>query len=338
MMFMWWLAIIGVLVLLAAAVDLIWTTLGTHGGGPLSGPLTNFVWAVARRAARGHHRLLSFAGSFILGVLLLFWVMLTWTGWALVFISAREALIDAKTHAPAGAIERIFFVGSSMFTSGTAEYNPKGHAWHLAAAGCAGSGLFVVTMSITYIMSVLAATVEKRALGSYVWDLGATPERIIERMWDGEQFEDLHTHLNQFVVAIELFGEQNLAYPILEFFHSENRRTAEPLRIAAMLETLILPREGVLESVRPSRLVLLTAIDAIRGLGTVVESEFVDAAAVPPPPPDIGILHRLNIPARPEPEFVQRVSQYQEVRRRLLGLIEKAGWSWSDVFSTKFHA
>ncbi len=332
---MWWLALFGVAVLLATLADLVWTTLGTHGGGPLSGPLANLIWVVARSVSRGNHRLLSFAGSLVLGALVIFWVMLMWLGWLLVFCGARDALVDAATHTPASTMARIYFVGSAMFTSGTSEYNPKGHGWHLAAAACAGSGLFVITMSITYIMSVLAATVEKRALGAYVWDLGATPERIIERAWDGERFADLQTHLNQFVIAVELFGEQNLAFPILEFFHSENRRTAEPLRIAAMLETLILLSEGVRADVRPSRLLMQTAIDAIRGLGAVVESEFVEPADEAPLPPDLSILHRLGIPAESEEAFLLRVREYRNVRRRLLGLIEKSGWDWEDVFSAR---
>jgi len=328
---MWWLSLLGVVLLLATAVDLAWTTLGTHGGGPLSGPLMNLAWTIARGSIR-RHRLLSFVGSLVLVLLLVFWVTLAWAGWTLVFSGDRGAIINAHTQQPVATSERIFFVGTAMFTSGTSEYNPNGRAWHLAAAVCAGSGLFVITMAITYIMSVLTATVEKRALAAFVWDLGATPQRIIDRAWDGEKFSNLQTQLDRFVATIELFGEQNLAYPILQFYHSENRRTAEPLRIAALMDTLILMYDGVDASVRPPRLVLETAIDAIRGFALVVERELVDAAAEPPPPPALEILNRLGIPTRPKEEFLLRVNGYRDVRRRLLGLIEKAGWTWEDVF------
>jgi len=60
----------GSLLILAVAVDLLWTTLGTHGGGPLTGHGMHVVWRgiVALHRRRPAHRLLSFAGSVMLAL------------------------------------------------------------------------------------------------------------------------------------------------------------------------------------------------------------------------------------------------------------------------------
>ena len=41
-----WLFAAGAIVLIAASVDLGWTTLGTHGGGPIPSPVMRFFYGV----------------------------------------------------------------------------------------------------------------------------------------------------------------------------------------------------------------------------------------------------------------------------------------------------
>ena len=58
----------GAIIILAAGVDLVWTTLGTHGGGPVSDTLLNRIWKLLLllHRRRPRHRLLSYAGSVML--------------------------------------------------------------------------------------------------------------------------------------------------------------------------------------------------------------------------------------------------------------------------------
>lgn len=266
---------------------------------------------------------------------MLSWIVLVWTGWTLIFTAGHAAVIVEKTGRPADVWSRIYFVASLMFTPGSSQYVPNGPAWKMAAALAAGSGLIVVTLSITYILSVLTATVAKRTLASSIWDIGGTPERIIDRCWTGETFDDIGQHMVQMMSGLELLAENHLAYPIIEYFHAENRRVAAPLRIAALYDTLLLLREGVEPAVRPSKLVLFSACDAIENLTDVLLGEFITPADVPPPRPDFQLLRSRGIPTRDEPEFIAAVESYNEVRRRLLGMIADAGWTWQDIFNMK---
>ena len=333
---MFWIAA-GILVLLAGFGDLLWTTLGTHGGGPVSGPLTRLGWLAMKWVhKRGpFHRLLSFGGSLLLFWLLLFWVFIVWLGWTLVFTGAASSVVIEKTGAPVDVWSRIYYVAALMFTPGTSQYVPNGAVWKVISSVAAGSGLIVVTLAITYVLAVLSAVVGKRTLGSYIWDMGATPELIIDRAWTGTNFASVDQYLIQLVGALELFAENHLAYPILQYFHSENRRTAAPLRIAALFDTLLLVSEGADPSVRPPKLALLSACDAIRCLTEVLEAEFVTPADEAPPHPDLEILRSRRIPAQNEKEFHAAVDRFRDVRRSLLGMIYDAGWTWDDVLKTE---
>ena len=334
---MWWHILIGVVILFAGILDLIWTTLGTHGGGPLSSPLMNLTWngLVALHRRSPHHRLLSFAGSFLLFSLLLFWVAIEWAGWVLVFGGTKSGLVVAKTGEAVDFWTRMYFVGSTMFTAGTNEFVPRGGAWQMATALTAGSGLIVVTVGITYVIAVLDAAIGKRTVATFIWDMGATPERIIDRAWDGERFIGLDQHLVDLAAALEQYGENHLAYPILHYFHAENRRTAAALRVAALFDALLLMGEGCAPDVRPPRIILLSARDAVEGFAEVIEEELGVAAEQPPPRPDRNILLSRGIPACSEAEFNAAVDKEHEVRRRLLGAVEQAGWTWPELASTQ---
>lgn len=329
-----WLIAAGALVLLAGGVDLGWTTLGTHGGGPISAPLTRVIWkamTAIHRRIRGH-RALSFGGTLILLFLIAFWIATFWAGWVLIFSGDPDSIRSTTTHRGADVLTRVYFVGVSMFTAGTSQWEPSGAPWKITTAIVNASGVFVATLAITYFLAVLGATVEKRAMASFIWDMGATPARIIERAWDGERFTDLTTHLTRLGESLDLFGEQHLAYPILQYFHSENRRTAAPLRIAALHDTVLLLGEGVDPAARPPKLLMGSTLDAIRGFAEVIAGEFVSVPDDPPRPPDLGILRALNIPCVTEERFQVAIAQSADVRKRLLGMIRDNGWTWDDVF------
>jgi hypothetical protein len=131
---------------------------------------------------------------------------------------------------------------------------------------------------------------------------------------------------------LETFAEQHLAYPILQYYHSENRRTAAPLRIAALHDVLLLLGEGAAAEVRPSKLLIGTGLDSVRGFAEVVAREFVRVPEDPPPPPDLGILRALGIPTVDDATFRLAINDNQDVRKRLLGMIIDTGWAWEDAF------
>jgi len=325
--------VIGAGIHLANFVDIVWTALGTHGGGPISGRVMAFVWkgvlALHKRWPR--HRLMSFAGSAMVVMLLVLWISLVWLGWFVIFSANHDSLVDPHTRQPATIAGRFYFAGYVISTLGNGDYVPNGSRWQIATAIATVSGMGTLTLTITFLMNVLPAVVEQRMLAAYITDLGGTPSRILSRAWNGEGFHSLNDHLIALTTMIHLFTEQHLAYPVLHYFHGEKERTAPSLRIAALYELIVLMNHGVAEPARISPMVLLPLRDAMRGLREVISSEFVDPSQQSPAPPSISILRDLGIPTVDPDSYARAMRETDDSRRFFAGLVRDDGWPWERI-------
>lgn len=310
-----------------------WTTLGTHGGGPVSGPTLSMFWklALGLHKRRKKHRLLSFAGSALLIILLLLWTGSIWLGWFTIFSADPHSLINAQTHEPASGVARFYFTGYSIATLGNGDYMPSSKLWQIMTALTTLSGLGTVSLEITFLLNVLAAVVEQRTLGAYISDLGAKPLKIIERAWTGETFDSLSDHLIALTAMVQLYSEQHLAYPVLHFFHSETERTSSALRLAGLEELIFLLCHAVAEEARLPPLAILPLEDAMQGLADVMTSEFIEPAKEMPPVIPLQALRELGIPTVDERTYAAAVGASAYRRRVFAGLVEEDGSDWAKA-------
>jgi hypothetical protein len=322
-------AIAGFILLLAALIDINWTTLGTHGGGPLSKHVASAQWklAVALHRRKPNHRLLSFAGSVILLNTVIFWIALMWIAWVLIYSAHPQSIIDAHTRRPVDLASRIYFVAYTMSTMGNGDFQPNGTTWRVITSVATFGGLGSVTLSITFLIDVIAAVVHKRVLASYVSDLGSKPQVILERSWTGEKLESLDQHLVQITGMIHVYTEQHLAYPVLHCFHSEGERTASTLHVARIHDLMLLLCKGIHPDKRLPRIVTEPLREAIDGFTTTMAFSDVKAAAEPRDPPSLEILRSLGIPTVGDAEFAEAVEQERDVRKFLRGLLRHDGWT-----------
>jgi hypothetical protein len=326
--------LLGFGILTANSVDIAWTTLGTHGGGPLTRPLSETLskFAHALHKRWPHHRLLSFAGTAIIVALLVFWTSMLWLGWFTVFSARDDAIVDARTHRPVTVSERIFFSAYAVSTMGNGDYTPNGPGWRILVSIATLGGLGTVSMAITFMMNVLPAVVLTRTLGSYISDLGGTPTKILTRSWDGINFDSLNDHFLEMTGMIHMFTEQHLAYPVIQYFHSETERTAASLRLAGLHELVFMLCHGVAKEVRPAPMVILPLEDALNGLAGVADGEFADPAKEVPPAPPLSVLRDLNIPTVSDAEYEQALKNVEKTRRMFAGILEGDGWPWSRIW------
>lgn len=318
---------------MAVMVDVVWTALGTHGGGPVSGPFTMALWRVARRifAARQNHRLLSFAGSMILALQLVLWTLMLWVGWILIFSARDGALVNSQTHAPADLPSRMFFCAYMLSTMGNGDFAPARGGWQIAASIGTLSGLGILTLAITFVLQVLTAVVQKRQMAAYINDIGAVPREILRCSWTGVRFDSLADHLVQLTQLVPLYTEQHLAYPVLLYYHSENERTSATLRLASMYELVLLLRDGVAEEARMPPMVIEPLYRALQGFAHTIRGEWVDPADEAPPPPSLSILRELGIPTVDDAVFARAMADAAEDRRFFAGLIACDARTWDRV-------
>lgn len=318
----------GVVLLGVVVVDILWTTLWTDGGaGPLSSRLTAGTWHGLRRAAGESSRLLDVAGPIVLVVTLAAWMGLLVAGWTLVF-AGGEALVDTRTHGPVGWVDRVYVVSYVVFTLGIGDFVPTHGDWQLVTALATASGMLFVTMGVTYVLSVIGATVEKRSFASDVIGLGDRSEEFVRAGWNGEDFHDLDLRLDTLASELGHLAKQHKAYPILHYYHSRKDNNASAAAVAILDESLTVLDHGVPEERRPNGAVLMAARSSVSDYLKTLESAYIRPAETAPPPPDIEALRRANVPTVTDAEFDRALESLDDRRRELRGLTDADARDW----------
>jgi hypothetical protein len=325
---------LGVVCIAVAIGDLLWTTLWVEGGaGPMTTRLMSWTWLALRRTAERHSRALSLVGPLVLVLTLLGWLVLLWAGWTLVFASAERALVDTLNRGRISWADRVYFTGYTLFTLGIGDFVPRTGVWRIATALATGGGMLFVTLSVTYVLSVLDAVSQKRAFASNVTGLGMGGEDVLRSAWNGEDFSSLDLPLNSFVSELNTLTANHKAYPILHYFHSENPRQAAPVSIAILEDALTALRFGVPEDDRPNVAIVANARSSIGGYLDTLEST-IQSADHTPPPPDIDALEETGIPTVSPDEFSESLEELADRRRKLRAVVEDDARQWPSSDDT----
>ncbi len=321
--------VLGVALLVVTVTDLLWTTLWVEGGaGPLTTRVMSWTWRTTRTVGGRRPRVLTLAGPLTLLLGLAVWIGLLWAGWTLVFAGAENSLIDTRDTGPISWIERLYFVGYSLFTMGNGDFTPKDGIWQIVTALTTATGMLFITLIVSYVISVLEAVTQKRAFASNVSGLGQRGETIVRTAWNGETFRGLELPLNSFTGDINELATKHKAYPILHYFYSDQRTYATVLSIVALDEALTLLRFGVPESERPSKAVLENARSSVGNYIELVTSSFGHTAGQAPPSPDLDIVREADVPTVADETFAKALAESAERRKRLLGLVEADARDW----------
>ncbi len=326
------LAAAGLFVLTATMGDALWTTLSvSSGSGPLSGRVAAAAWrASGRLRRRGPSRPLSVASGVVAALLpLLTWILLVWLGWAFVFEASKGAVLSSVSGAPASAWERGYFAGYTLFTLGNGELRPGGGVWQLATVAAAFSGLALVSVTITHLLMVTSAASAGRMLALTISDLGATPQEILGRSWDGHGFGQLAQELEQLGSRVTAHVERHRAYPTAHYFHSPDREAAAPAMLAVLDETLSLLEQGIDPRVT-SDLSLGSARRALDRFIELIRHEYASPSTTTPPPWDLAGLRARGLPVVADSELAERIGPSAPRRRLLYALVTDDGWPWPD--------
>jgi len=325
-------AVLGVVLLAIAVLDLLWTTLWIEGGaGPLTSRLMATMWQVVRRVGRDRPRVRTLAGPAVLLAGLLAWIILLWGGWTLVFAGGEPALTDTLDRGPISWTDRFYFAGYTMFTLGNGDFVPKQGVWQVVTTLTAASGMLFVTLSVTYILSVLDAVTQKRSFASDVSGLGSNGAEIVWTSWNGDEFEGLDVSLDTISTELNALTSNHKAYPVLHYFYSHQPSQAPAHQIPALDEALTLLRFGVPERDRPPELLLQAAHVSVENYLETLHSAFITPADRTPPPPDFDSLRNAGIPTVSDEEFEESVAELETRRRTLLGLVESDARDWPST-------
>lgn len=318
----------GLAVVVVALVDLAWTTVAAgSGAGPISGRLAAGFWraALAVHRRRPSHTFLSVAGVSTVFAVLALWIALVLTGWLLVFAGSDGAVRDSQSSAPADLVGRAYFVGYSVFTLGNGDYRPGAGLWQLGTVLAAGTGLVLITLSITYLVPVASAVALRRQLASTVAALGRSPHEIVTTAWDGRAFTDLSRHLVDLGALVETSRQQHLTYPVLHYFHSRSPDSAAAPNLTNLTQALHLLRHGVAPEVRPAPAVLIPLERTLDAFLSTLRRAHLDPAE-PLRPPALAPVTAAGIPTVGAAVYADGEEPTHHRRALLAGFLADDGW------------
>lgn len=326
---------LGVAIIVAVIVDVLWTTVAAGAaGGPITARLTHVLWRSALRWHR-RRRQLQVAGVTITAAVILVWIVLLLCGWFLIFSVTPDAVVSADTGQPGDIWSRMYFTGYTVFTLGLGDYVPGAPLWQVTTIPATATGLAVVTLAITFLLSVTESVTQRRTLAAQIFALGSSPSVILQRAWNGARIEGLEQPLQSLTSEVAELAQRHLAFPVLHYFHSTERDTAVAPSIAVLDELLTVLDHGVTAEHRLPTLTtqqLRDAITQLLHLGSAIDPAQLGHLSSPPPVPPTVELRRIGLPLVDDAQWRGHVEELADRRQALRDYLTVEAWSWESVW------
>ncbi|MGF2616492.1 two pore domain potassium channel family protein [Rossellomorea vietnamensis] len=321
---------LGISVLFLVAVDLLWTTIWVDGGGgPLSRRMGKMCWFILRKVSTKHFNLLRLAGPVVLSLTLISWILLLWVGWTLVFSADAGSILLTPDMTPVTSwMERVYYVGFTLFTLGIGDYVPQKGIWQLVTTVATGSGMLFITLSVSYVVSVLSGVVQKRSFAKNVTGQGTNWVSLVKQSWNGQNFHSIDFLLKDLSSQLSILTQQHKAYPILHYYHSEKNSESSAVALAILDEALTVYEYGVEDEYKPNKVWMKQARSSVNDYMETLHKVFFKPAIQTPPPMKLEFLRDEGLPVKPNQEFNIAESNLVKRRERLLGLVEADAQMW----------
>ncbi|HSP03130.1 MAG TPA: potassium channel family protein [Acidimicrobiales bacterium] len=312
---------LGCLLVFLVMADVFRTVLWSGQG---AGPLTGTITGIGRRLLpllSGNRRARSAVGPVALLAVVVTWTAVLLIGFTLMLEGQPDAIRTSGTKQPVDWFERAYFVGYSLFTLGNGDLAPVTDFGRLLAVAVSATGLFLLTLSVTYLLPVISASVASRSFASSARSLGDTPEDVVLGAWDGDRIQ-LDHQMRDLATALGTLAEQHLAYPVLHLFQSSDTATSAPLAVADLDDLLTL-----LDGVDPRAAPLATPRRQLRSaIETYLETygSAVDGDGTPTTP-RTDRLDAAGIPLLDRAAYERTLDDLTTHRKKVRSLVRAAG-------------
>jgi hypothetical protein len=324
---------LGILLLIGVVLDIIITTLSPRGAGffskfIISGVWRIFLWACGKK---GNHPILDYYPTLVSVIMLSFWIALLWFSNALILLSDPYSVLSTD-RIPATYIEKIYYTGYTISTLGNGEFIPGSKFWMIYTNLLAYTGLLMITISITYLVPLLQAEIQRRTLCLHIASFGHSAENILIQNWNGNDFSDLSDHFDDLREEIFYLGQNHNAYPILHHSHSHVKHRSTAITITMLDEVLTIIMHCIPQEHWPNRTSIRSLRIAITSYLTTLDRAFITPSKELPPPPDFEALREAGIPVFSDGKKLHDCyGDFTNRRKLLLGLLQTDGWKWDDL-------
>jgi hypothetical protein len=237
----------GLLVLLFVAYDVYATILDASGrSGPLSGWVNRLVWTVARSLAfrfsrPRRHRLLNIVGPMLMPALIVLYLLLLITGFALIYLPRMPShftLTAAETNSP--LVESLYFSGVTLTTLGYGDITPRTLFARFFALVEGASGFALISLAVTYLITVYTALERKRVIALSFYhqaEEGADVAGFITHHFFAGRFHGFENILRMAARDINELQESHAEHPVIHYFHPVAVHKSTPRIFFLILET-----------------------------------------------------------------------------------------------------
>jgi hypothetical protein len=239
---------LGAVLLMLVAYDVYATILHARGrSGPIGETLNRLLWRLARslafRFSRLHrHKLLNIIGPLLLPSLIVVYILMLLTGFALIYYPRVPAQFTVQTtvaNTP-GWSEALYFSGTTLTTLGYGDIAPHSALMRSVALLESACGLALISLSITYLITVYGALEHKRAVALSFYhqaEEGANVAGFIAHHFVRGKFYGLETVLHQAARDIQALLESHVEHPVIHYFHPLEVYKSLPRVMFLALET-----------------------------------------------------------------------------------------------------
>ena len=244
------------LVLLALIVFDIYATV-LHSSaryGPVGESLNRSVWRLTRvmgfRLSRpNRHRLLNMVGPLLLPLLIVVYVVLLVLAFALVYYPhIPSGFTFSGGHPEPGWTDAIYFSGITLTTVGYGDVAPRLTALRFLALFESASGLVVISLAITYMLTVYTALERKRAVAVSLYHQageGADVAGFIVHHFVEGRFYGLRDALRTVMRDLQALLESHIDHPVIHYFHPVEVYKGTPRVLFLLLETCTVIRAAL---------------------------------------------------------------------------------------------
>ena len=352
------LTICGVFLLALVSYEIYATILrATKRTGPISQSLNRILWSLVKRIAknfgrRWRHRLLNSVAPLLLPFLFSFFIVLLITGFALIYFPRIETDFYQSNEARAETewIRSFYFSGITIFTIGYGDIVPRSSGMRLLAMIEGLSGIALISLAVTYLLTVYGALERKRAVALNFYHQaaqGADVANFIVRHFARGRFYGLTDELKLATRDLQELLETHIEHPVIHYFHplevykSLPRALFVVLEATAILRSILNPEKYVeagdhpdvsiaAENARYVLAELVTSLNLQKMANTDFESEadtnkrrkgtFQRA---------VRELRQAKIEARPD--FQEYFADRAEWEKQLYHFADFLGYDWDEI-------
>ncbi len=223
--------VLGLSLLALVVYDVYATILHARGrSGPIGETLNRSVWRAARFVAfrfsrPRRHRLLNVVGPTLLPLLIILFIALLVVSFALIYYPRMPAnfnLQPGTQGADTPWMTSLYFSGVTLTTVGYGDIAPRTMGMRLTALFESASGFALISLAITYLITVYRALERKRAVALSFYhqaEEGANVAAFIVHHFVAGQFYGLTTTLRMATRDIQGLLESHVEHPVIHYFH-----------------------------------------------------------------------------------------------------------------------